>query len=370
MIKLDRGLFLNFDWTLLILVMGINVIGLVNIYSACLSISDTGQTPYYIKQIQWILIGIAGMTAAFLVDYRFLVRHAYILYGISIVLLLAVLTTGHATRGSQRWIALGSFTFQPSELVKLTLIIALSKYFSAHQMSRSYRLRELLVPFLLLIAPFLMILKQPDLGTGLILVILFSAMVLFVGLDFRSLLITAAGAIVAIPAGWYFLRDYQRERILTFFNPEQDPLRSGYHIIQSMIAIGSGGFWGKGYLKGSQTQLKFLPEQQTDFVFSVFAEEWGLIGCMALLLLFFYLIARGLKIMLHAKDYSAALLSFGITMLILWEVFINVGMVLGILPVVGIPLPFLSYGGSSLLVLMTASGILMSVSARRFLLQT
>jgi rod shape determining protein RodA len=370
MIRLDRGLLQNFDWTLFILVAIINIIGVLNIYSACLSIPSTGQTPYYIKQMQWLLIGMGGMTIAFLVDYRFLVRHAYIIYGISLILLVMVSLTGYATRGSQRWITLGSFTFQPSELVKLTLLLALSKYFTSHQMSRGYKLRELLVPFFLLLVPFLMILKQPDLGTGLMLTILFGSIVLFVGLDYRSLLFAAAAGIAMIPTGWHFLKDYQRERIFTFFSPEHDPLGSGYHIIQSMIAIGSGGFWGKGYLKGSQTQLRFLPEQQTDFVFSVFAEEWGFIGGMVIILLFFSLITWGLKIMLHSRDYSGAVLSFGITMLILWEAFINVGMVLGVLPVVGIPLPFLSYGGSSLLVMMTAIGILMSISVRRFLLQT
>jgi rod shape determining protein RodA len=370
MIKFDRGLFQNFDWTLFILVAIINVIGVLNIYSACLSIPSSGQSPYYIKQMQWILIGLGGMTVAFLVDYRFLVRHAYVIYGISIFLLVAVLAAGYASRGSQRWIALGSFTFQPSELMKLTLILALTKYFTAHQTDRGYRLTELVVPFGFMIVPFLMILKQPDLGTGLMLAIIFAMMVLFVGMNYRSLIVTASAVIVMLPVGWHFLRDYQRERIFTFFSPEQDPWGSGYHIIQSMIAIGSGGFTGKGYLKGSQTQLRFLPEQQTDFVFSVFAEEWGFIGAIVLLLLFLSLIVWGLNIMRHSRDYSGALISFGISMLILWETFINVGMVLGILPVVGIPLPFLSYGGSSLLVLMTAMGILMSVSVRRFLLQT
>ena len=370
MMKLDRGLLLNFDWTLFTLVMGITLIGLLNIYSACLSITAPGQTPYYIKQIQWIIIGFTGMTIAFFIDYRFLVRHAYIIHGIAILLLFLVLIAGNVSRGSQRWIALGSFTFQPSELVKLTIILALSKYFDAHQLSRGYRFKELLIPFLITIIPFLLIMKQPDLGTALILLIIFLAIVLFVGMDYKSILIAALGGLIMIPVGWHFLKGYQKERIFTFFSPENDPLGAGYHIIQSMIAVGSGEFWGKGFLKGTQTQLRFLPEQQTDFAFSVFAEEWGFIGGMVLLLLFLSLIIWGLKIMLHSKDYSGALLSFGIAMLILWEVFINIGMVLGILPVVGIPLPFLSYGGSSLLVLMTASGILMSISVRRFLLQT
>ncbi|MBU2251836.1 MAG: FtsW/RodA/SpoVE family cell cycle protein, partial [Proteobacteria bacterium] len=268
--KLDRRLILNFDWTLFILVLIISGIGLLNIYSAGFSLTDSRLTPLYIRQIQWILIGIAGMAVAFLVDYRFFSRHAYLIYGISVLLLLVVLTAGYATRGSQRWIAVGGFTFQPSEMVKLTIILALAKYFDRSQIGRNYRLRELLIPFLIILIPFLLIIRQPDLGTGLIIIILFFSIVFFVGLDWRSFLLAAAGGLTLTPIGWHLLKDYQKERIITFFSPDRDPLGSGYHIIQSMIAVGSGGFFGKGFLKGSQTQLKFLPEQQTDFVFSVF----------------------------------------------------------------------------------------------------
>lgn len=370
MIRLDRRLITNFDWVLLSVVLIICGIGLLNIYSAGFSLSDFRQTPLYLKQMQWILIGLIGMTFAFFIDYRFLSRHAYLIYGISVLLLLVVLAFGYATRGSQRWIAISGFSFQPSELVKLTVILALTRYFDRHQISRGYHLAELSIPFLIVIIPFLFILKQPDLGTGLILFFLFLSIVFFVGLDPKSLLIAATGGFILTPIGWYFLKDYQRERILTFFSPERDPLGSGYHIIQSMIAVGSGGFFGKGFLKGSQTQLKFLPEQQTDFVFSVFAEEWGFLGGAILLILFFFLILWGFKIMMHSRDYTGAVIAFGITMLIFWEVFINIGMVLGILPVVGIPLPFLSYGGSSMVVLMTAVGLLMNISVRRFILQS
>ena len=370
MIKLDRRLILNFDWTLFFLVLIISGIGLLNIYSAGFSLTDLRPTPYYIKQMQWILVGFVGMALVFFIDYRFLNRHAYLIYGLSIALLLIVAATGYATRGSQRWIAIAGFTFQPSELVKLTMILALVKYFDGHRISRGYYLRELLVPFLILLVPFLFILRQPDLGTALILLILFLSIVFFIGLDWRSLLIAAGGGLTLVPIGWFLLKDYQKERILTFFSPERDPLGSGYHIIQSMIAVGSGGIFGKGFLKGSQTQLKFLPEQQTDFVFSVFAEEWGFLGAIILLVLFMLLILWGMMIIARSKDYVGALIALGITMLIFWEVFINIGMVLGILPVVGIPLPFLSYGGSSMVVLMTAVGLLMNISVRRFILQS
>jgi rod shape determining protein RodA len=370
MIRVDRRLILNFDWTLLAIVLLLIGMGLMNIYSAGFSLADTRQTPFYIKQFQWVLIGLAAMAVAFFIDYRLLARHAYLIYGFSVLLLIVVMMAGYATRGSQRWIALGGFTFQPSELAKLTVILALAKYFDRHRLGRDYTLRELTVPLLLVMVPFLLILKQPDLGTGLILVILFLCLLFFVGLDWRSFLTAATAGIVLAPLGWFVLKDYQKERIMTFFNPERDPLGSGYHIIQSMIAVGSGGLFGKGFLKGSQTQLKFLPEQQTDFVFSVFAEEWGFLGGLVLVLMFLSLILWGIKIVMHSKDYLGALIAFGITMLIFWEVFINIGMVLGLLPVVGIPLPFLSYGGSSLVVLMTAVGLLMNISVRRFILQS
>jgi len=370
MIKPDRRLILNFDWPLFILVLLLSGIGVLNIYSAGYSIKDFHQVPLYVKQIQWILIGVTGMAVAFFIDYRFLCRHAYFFYGISVILLLVVFMAGYATRGSQRWIAIGGFTFQPSELVKLTVVLALAKYFDRHQPDMNYELKNLFTPFMMVMIPFFFILKQPDLGTGLILLILFLSIVLFAGLEWKSLLTAAAGSILIAPLGWYFLKPYQQERILTFFNPQRDPLGSGYHIIQSMIAVGSGGLFGKGFLKGSQTQLKFLPEQQTDFVFSVFAEEWGFLGGIILMIMFMSLILWGLKIAIHAKDYLGALVAFGITILIFWELFINIGMVLGILPVVGIPLPFLSYGGSSIVVLMTAVGLLMNISVRRFILQS
>ena len=367
--KFDRRLFINFDWMLLLVVLGISLIGLLNIYSTGFNQAYAKQEFLYVKQIQWIAIGLVFMTAAFSVDYRFISRYAYLIYGFSILLLLVVFFYGYATRGSQRWILFGGFSFQPSELVKLTLILALAKYFENHHSNESYRLRDLGIPLLITLVPFALILKQPDLGTAMILLIIFGSFILFIGVHWKSLAWSALVGLVLIPAGWFVLKDYQRDRIMTFVNPEGDPLGSGYHVIQSIIAIGSGGITGKGFLKGTQTQLRFLPERHTDFVFSVFAEEWGLLGGMVLLVLFMSLILWGLKIALHARDYIGTLIAVGITALIFWEVFINIGMVLGILPVVGIPLPFLSYGGSSMVILMTCVGLLMNVSMRRFILQ-
>jgi len=367
--KFDRRLFLNFDWTLLILVLLISSIGLLNIYSTGYSLADFKQSHLYIKQVQWIFIGLACMGVAFCIDYRLISGYAYIIYAFSLLLLIGVFLYGDVAHGSQRWIVIGGFSFQPSELVKLTMILALARYFDVHKTDKGYSLRELFVPFLIVVIPFLFILKQPDLGTALILVILFLSIVLFVGVEWKSLLCAAAGCVVLIPVGWHFLKDYQKERIVTFFSPEKDFLGSGYHIIQSIIAVGSGQILGKGFLKGTQTQLKFLPVQQTDFVFSVFSEEWGFLGGLILIIMFLILVLWCLKIGLHARDLVGTLISFGITMLIFWEVFINIGMVLGMLPVVGIPLPFLSYGGSSIVVLLTGIGLLMSISMRRFILR-
>ncbi|MBA4396182.1 MAG: rod shape-determining protein RodA, partial [Syntrophus sp. (in: bacteria)] len=276
--KLDRRLFVNFDWMLLLLVLCISLIGLLNIYSTGFNQMSAKHDIVFIKQIQWIIVGLVFMTAAFCIDYRFISRYAYIIYGLSILLLLIVFFSGYAARGSQRWIMLGGFTFQPSELMKLTLILALAKYFDKHRRIEPCRLKDLAIPFLIMLAPFLLILKQPDLGTAMILFIIFSSMVLFIGVHWKSLIWIVMTGLALIPAAWLFLKGYQKERIITFVDPDGDPLGSGYHVIQSIIAVGSGGLTGKGFLKGTQTQLRFLPERHTDFVFSVFAEEWGFLG--------------------------------------------------------------------------------------------
>jgi rod shape determining protein RodA len=367
--KFDRRLLLNFDWVLFAMVSIICLIGLLNIYSTGYNQAYGKQELMYLKQLQWMVIGVACMAAAFCVDYRMISRYAYLIYGLTILLLIIVFFYGYATRGSQRWIFLWGFSFQPSELMKLSLILALTKYFDDHRVVGQYSLKDLALPFLIVLVPFLLILKQPDLGTAMMLFIIFVSMVVFIGVQWRSLVWSALAGLALIPAGWFFLRDYQKGRILTFLNPGSDPLGSGYHVLQSMIAVGSGGLTGKGFLKGTQTQLRFLPETHTDFVFSVFAEEWGFLGGMALLLLFASLILWALKIALYARDYTGTLIAVGIAALIFWETFINIGMVLGILPIVGIPLPFISYGGSSMLVLMTGVGLLMNISMRRFFLQ-
>lgn len=366
---LDRQHGMSLDWTLLGLVGALCAIGLLNLYSACLSL-DPARHDIPLRQAQWMAVGFLLMVLTAGIDYRWFVRHAYLFYGLTLLLLVFVLAAGTTAKGAQRWISLGGVTLQPSEFAKLALLLVLTRYFDDHRSDTSYRLRELVVPFALLALPFVLILKQPDLGTSLLLVLLFLSLTLLVGVQGKSFLLGVAGTALLAPLAWLVLKDYQRERLLTFFDPERDPLGSGYHVIQSMIAIGSGGWFGKGFLQGTQTQLKFLPEQQTDFVFSVIAEEWGLLGSLCVVGLFATLVLWGIHAARSARDIAGTLLAFGIALLIFWEVGINIGMVLGILPVVGIPLPFLSYGGSAMVSLMAGIGLMMNVSARRFMLQS
>jgi rod shape determining protein RodA len=368
-VKFDRRLLFNFDWVLLFLVLSISLIGVLNLYSAGYSLADLNGKPLYVRQMYWIMIGLMFMVICFCIDYRFICRYAYVIYVISIILLIMVFFFGSGAHGSQRWLVVGGFFLQPSEVVKLTVILALAKYFDDNKTNENYSLRKLMFPFLIALLPFLLILRQPDLGTALILIVLFLSMAIFIGVKWSSIIPAAIGGIVLVPLCWNFLKNYQKERIFAFFDPERDPLGSGYHVIQSMIAVGSGGIIGKGFLRGTQTHLKFLPEQQTDFVFSVFAEEWGFLGGTVLMSIFFVLVLWGLNVARNSRDLLGALIAFGVTMLVFWEVFINIGMVLGIIPVVGLPLPFLSYGGSSMVVLMAGIGLVINISMRRFILQ-
>lgn len=368
MIWSNRRLIGQFNWSLAFITFLLCTIGIINLYSAGLSYDFKGSTPFYLKQCQWIIIGLVFMMIATMVDYRLIVRYAYPLHGLAILLLIMVSLYGYTTHGSQRWISIGGLYFQPAEMVKLTLILSLARYFSENYREEGYRLRELMVPFAILSVPFLLILHQPDLGTALMLVMVFASVIIFVRIQWKDMLTISLAGLVGLPVIWYFLKDYQKERLLTFIDPSQDPLGAGYHIIQSIIAVGSGGLVGKGFLKGTQTQLKFLPEQQTDFVFSVLAEEWGFVGGGVVLIAFMALIRYGFRIALNARDYQGTLMAFGITMLVFLSVFVNIGMVLGLLPVVGIPLPFLSYGGSAVVSFLVAVGLLMNVDLRRFAL--
>jgi rod shape determining protein RodA len=300
------------------------------------------------------------------IDYRTLERYAYPLYGLVLVMLLLVPFLGVAGGGSRRWLRLGWLSVQPSEPIKLMLVVALARYFNRSASPRGFGLERLALPLALTGVPALAILLQPDLGTAAILLALFVTMVLVAGLRVVPFAGLIAAGLAFVPLAWGHLKPYQRQRILTFFNPENDPLGAGYHVIQSKIAVGSGTLWGKGFLHGTQNQLNFLPEEHTDFIFSVFAEEWGFVGTAALLTLYGAAVLRGLTIAGRARDPFGALLSCGVTATVFWQVVVNVGMTTGLLPVVGIPLPFFSYGGSSLMTLLIGTGLVMNVQMRRF----
>lgn len=365
----DRRLIQNFDWILLTLVVLIAAIGLLNLYSATYPVREVGGAQVFARQLTWLALGVVVCLVMTTFNYTFLERLAYPAYGLAIVLLGLVLAVGRVSSGSQRWLVLGSLTFQPSELAKVAMVLVLAKYFSERQGQRAYRLRDLWQPLLLIGIPSGLILKEPDLGTALLLALVSLSMVLIVRVHWRSMLIALLVVLGLAPLLWSSLKEYQRVRILTFLRPDKDPLGAGYHITQSKITIGSGQLWGKGFLEGTQTRLHFLPEQHTDFAFSVLAEEWGFIGAAVLLMLYLFLILWGLNIARNSKDKFGSILATGLVAMIFWQVVINVGMVTGLLPVVGIPLVLFSYGGTSLLTTMAAVGLLMNISMRRFMFQ-
>jgi len=364
--QIDRRLFIHFDWTLLGVALAIASIGIFNLYSATATMEMSG-TPLYLKQLFWLLLGLTVMVTIAFIEYRFYSDFAYLIYFVALFLLIIVLGYGIITSGAQRWLKIGPFSFQPSEFVKISLILALAKFFHLPSERKDYSLKHLPLPFLLLFLPMALILKQPDLGTAIILLLVFFSILIFVKIRWSSLLTIGLTGAAAVPLLWGFLKEYQKRRILTFFNPELDPLGAGYHLIQSKIAIGSGGIMGKGFMKGTQCKLGFLPEQQTDFIFSALGEEWGLVGSLFVIGLYFVLIFWGLRIAVQAKDRFGAILAFGVVAMLFWHVFINIGMVLGIMPVVGIPLPLLSYGGSFMISTLIGIGLLLSVSMRRYL---
>jgi rod shape determining protein RodA len=365
----DRRLVQNFDWILLLLLLLIGTISVLNLYSATYPIRDHGGSQIFMKQIYWFLVGFAVLLMMTAFDYHVLERLAYPAYFFSVALLVLVFVVGDVRSGSQRWLSLGGFSFQPSEFVKIVLVITLARFFSEHGQVNEYRLRDLWRPFMLIAVPCFLIVKEPDLGTALTIAVVCFSIILFVKVKWQSLLILLLTAIAAVPFIWSNLEAYQQKRILTFLSPEMDPLGAGYHINQSKIAIGSGMFWGKGFLKGTQTRLHFLPEQHTDFAFSVLAEEWGFAGSVFLLLLYLFLMLWGVNIAKTSKDKFGALIALGIVAIIFWQLVINVSMATGLLPVVGIPLVMFSYGGSSVVTTMAAMGLLMNISMRRFMFQ-
>ena len=325
---------------------------------------------FVLKQMTWCSLGLVLMATLLLFDYHVLERWGVWFYVAVVLALVVVWALGKVTAGSRRWMDLGLMRFQPSEFAKLAVVIVLAKVLQDVAGRRKLELRDLVKPFLLTAVPVGLVLIQPDLGTAGVISLIAVSMILFVGVDRKVLIGIGVTILVSAPILWLagdrLLLAYQKRRLITFLDPNYDPLGSGYHIIQSQIAIGSGGFFGKGFLQGTQNQLMFLPAKHTDFVFSILAEEWGFVGCATILFLFSYLFLRGMAVASKARDSFGALVAFGCTMIIFWHVTINIGMVMGLLPVVGVPLSFLSYGGSSLLSSFLVIAILVNVSMKRF----
>lgn len=334
--------------------------GVIVIYSA----THTSGVQFYLKQIYWVLIGLGGMLIVISIDYRTWGRVAYILYAINILLLVLVLLGGPGSQKVGRWLRFGGFNIQPSEFMKITLILALAHYF---QQSKSRNnMRDILIPLVMLLIPLALIVKQPDLGTAITIIPIFLTILFIAGVDFKHLLYITLPGLFLAPYTWNHLKAYQRKRILVFLNPSSDPLGAGYHLIQSKIAVGSGSLWGKGFLMGTQNRLNFLPAQHTDFIFSVLSEEWGFIGALLTLGLLFFIILRGVDVAFHSKDRMGTVLAMGLVASLTFHVFINVGMVTGLMPITGLPLPFLSYGGSSIISTLMGIGFLLNIRMRRF----
>jgi len=366
MLRIDRRLLANFDFVLLILLLVVCAAALSNLYSASYPPKSLATTPY-IKQGVFLLISFAIFLVIVCIDYQELLFWNYPMYVLVLLLLVFAIFMGHEANGSQRWINLGFFKLQPSELAKMIMVITLASYYARKEVVYGYSLKQLIVPIVLTGIPFLLILLQPDLGTAMMIAIIFVSMTIFVRLKLSTYMILGATAVTLVIFAWEkVLKPYQKQRIQTFLHPEDDPMGNGYQILQSKIAVGSGGKFGKGYLEGTQGHLHFLPERHTDFAFAVWGEEWGFVGSLIFLGVYFFLLVWGLYIAMNARDRFGVLLAFGVVILIFWQAVINILMILGFLPVVGIPLPLVSYGGSSLLTTMIGFAILMNIRMRRF----
>ena len=354
---------LHLDGPLLLAVAAVCVAGLIVLFSA--AGEDLG---VFLRQAARVGIGIGVIVAVAQVPPRVLRLIAPFLFTIGVLLLIAVALKGDIAMGAQRWLDLGVVRFQPSEIMKIAVPLACAWYLNERPLPPDFV--SLSVLAVAILVPTLLIAEQPDLGTALLVATGGALVVLLAGLQARYMIGLGALLVGAVPVVWHFLHDYQRRRVLTFLNPQNDPLGAGYHTIQSQIAIGSGGLFGKGYMNGSQAQLEFLPERSTDFIFAVVGEEWGLVGLLVLLILYLFVIARGLYIAAQAQDTFSRLLAGSLTLTFCVYVFVNSGMVAGLLPVVGVPLPLVSYGGTSMVTLMAGFGILMSIHSRRKLVST
>ena len=354
-----KSFFRNLDSFLSLQVSSLALIGVLTVYSA------THQSPelqhIWVKQLAWLVVSLIVMYGVSKVDYHVWLEISYWIYGLALCMLLLVLFLGSSTKGAQRWFHFGPFSFQPSELAKLAVILALSRYIGSRSVELFF-IGRFFYMLCLVGIPLLFILKQPDLGSAILLLPVSVVLFYVGGVPLRWLLWMGILGLSSTPIIWHFLHDYQRRRLEVFINPQADPLGSGYNIIQSIIAIGSGGVGGKGFLAGSQTQLSFIPEHHTDFIFSVVGEEWGFLGTATVVLLYIFLFRRAFEIARKARDREGALLALGITGLYAVQSVVNIGMAIGLFPVTGLTLPFISYGGTSLLFSFTTIGILLNIS--------
>jgi len=351
---------------------------LISVLIACIGVLSIYSSTYgkamnqWQMQMIWVIVGIILFLFFTNFNYRQLWDITYFLYGLSLILLLMVFILGSVRLGAQRWLKIAWFNLQPSELAKLIIVIFMARYFSKKSadevwlLSRKFGLfKGLILPFIFTAIPMGLILEQPDLGSAAMLLLIFTAMLYLTRVKMRYILIFLLAILLCAPLVWHILRDYQKDRLMVFLNPNVDPLGAGYTLIQSKIAIGSGGFFGKGWLAGTQGQLHFLPESHTDFIFATFAEEWGFLGSTVLLFLYYFLIREGISIAQRTQDSFGKLLAFGISLMLAIQIFVNISMTMGFAPVVGLPLPLFSYGGSSVAVTFIALGILVNIDKRR-----
>lgn len=364
----ERTFWQKLDSNFAMVILALNVIGLINLYSATHGVNLTINTRLFWQQLVWLTGGWLVFFATTLIDYQFFRRAAWFFYFINLAFLGAVMFLGSSYYGAQRWLDFGFFRFQPSETMKLAVVLLLAKILSQKSRPDGLGLRDLVLPILITAAPFVLTVKQPDLGTALLIAIVAISMLIFVKVK-KSILITAFLAVmVALPVVWNFgLKEYQKNRVLTFVYPGRDPRGTGYNSIQSKIAVGSGRILGKGFRKGTQSQLEFIPERHSDFIFSVLSEEHGFIGSITTVGLFMILFFKIASIASQARDRFGVLIVVGSLATIFWHMFINIGMVIGLLPIVGVPLPLLSYGGSSMLTTMLGLGLISSVAYRKYL---
>jgi rod shape determining protein RodA len=352
---------LAINWLLVLLITVVSMFGFAMLYSA----ADGSMTPWAERQIVRFCVALVVMVIVATINIRIWLRYAYVLYFLALALLVAVEVAGYVGMGAQRWISLGFVNVQPSELMKIFLVLALARYFNASPIEDIGRVTRLIVPIFLIMVPTMLIVRQPDLGTGIMVAMSGGAVMFLAGVRLWKFAVVGVSAMAAAPVAWQFLHDYQKKRVLTFLNPETDPLGAGYHIIQSKIALGSGGLMGKGFMLGPQSHLHFLPEMQTDFIFTMLAEEFGLVGGLVLIVLYALIVTYGIIIAVKARNQFGRLVAGGITTTFFFYVFINIAMVTGLIPVVGVPLPLVSYGGTVMLTLMIGFGLVIGVGVHR-----